>query len=152
MNAPIDILHIKNMLGAIWGSIIVTIFLLAALPVLAHASQTPSHTITFDNQSGRNAVVRVMGPTKAVAKMQRDETRIVRVVTGEYYILVRYGDSEKEYSYTKSSPFSVTQSDGKFSIITFILHRRGGGSFNVQPVSGTEFETGIYSRNKSLSP
>ena len=114
----------------------------------ALAADLAKNIIKFDNQSGRNAVVRVMGPTQTVAKMQRDETRTVHVIAGDYYILVRYGDSEKEYSYTKSALFTVTQDDKKFSIITFTLHRRGGGTFNVQPVSGKEFETSVYSSVK----
>ena len=104
------------------------------------ASDSAPNIIKFDNQSGRNAVVRIIGPTKTVAKMQRDETRTVRVKFGEYHILVRYGDSAKEYTYTKSARFTVAKTDGKFSIITFILHRGGEGTFDSLPVSGEEFE------------
>ncbi len=117
--------------------------LMGVMPIRAQAEQVTPNMITFDNQSGRNAVVRVIGPTRAVAKMQRDESRIVRVAAGEYYILVRYGDSKKEYSYTKSAAFSVTQSEKEISMITFTLHRRHGGTFNSQPVSGNEFEAGV---------
>ena len=128
---------------------IVAMVMLAVIPLIGHANQSARNTITFDNQSGRNAVVRVMGPTKAIAKMQRDETRVVHVVAGEYYILVRYGDSPKEYAYMKSDPFLVTQTDKQYSIITFTLHRRSGGTFNSQPVSGKEFEGELHSPNNA---
>ena len=130
----------------------VVIVLLVFMPVIGHADQSTRNTIKFDNQSGRNAVVRVMGPTQAIAKMQRDETRVVHVKAGEYHILVRYGDSPKEYAYTKSDPFLVTQNEEKYSIITFILHRRGGGTFNSQPVSGHEFEGDLEPGSPSPMP
>ncbi len=129
-----------------------TILVFLIFATYADAEPTARNSIKFDNQSGRNAVIRVMGPTKAVAKMQRNETRIVYVVAGEYYILVRYGDSSKEYTYTKSTPFSVTESEEQFSIITFTLHRRGGGTFNITPVSGKEFETGFQQTSKPVKP
>ncbi len=125
---------------------------LAMVPVVAWADSTKPNSITFENQSGRNAVVRIIGPTKSIAKMQRDETRIVHVSAGDYYILVRYGDSKKEFNYTKSAVFPVTQSENKFSVIRFILHRRSGGTFNSQPVSGNEFETSIHSKSYPSSP
>ena len=148
MNVPLPLLrrmHIACRMLMFMSFLVVT-------SLMAHAAQSTPNMITFENQSGRNAVVRVIGPTHAVAKMQRDETRIVRVAAGEYYILVRYGDSEKEYTYTKSAPFSVTQSEGKVSIITFTLHRRSGGTFNSQPVSGQEFETGLSTQSTASSP
>ena len=133
-------------------STIVVMVLLVFIRLIGHADQPARNTITFDNQSGRNAVVRVMGPTQAIAKMQRDETRVVHVTAGEYYILVRYGDSPKEYAYTRSDPFLVTQTEEKYSIITFILHRRSGGTFNSQPVSGHEFEGDQDTSSSSTKP
>ncbi|MGB0908763.1 MAG: hypothetical protein ACPGYT_00230 [Nitrospirales bacterium] len=126
----------------VW-QVLLIVMIMAVMPLSVQADQVTPNMITFENQSGRNAVVRVIGPTRAVAKMQRDESRIVRVAAGEYYILVRYGDSKKEYSYTKSAAFFVTQSEKQVSMITFILHRRHGGTFNSQPVSDKEFEAGV---------
>ncbi len=147
-----DVLMNVSCRGKVRGPMMAMMILLASMISLADANQSTPNTITFDNQSGRNAVVRIMGPTKTIAKMQRDEKRIVHVAAGEYYILVRYGDSAKEYSYTKSSTFSVVQSEGKVSIIRFTLHRRSGGTFNSQPVSGNEFEAGVHSHSASSSP
>ncbi len=110
--------------------------------IFASATQTLSspNKITFDNQSGQNTVVKLIGPTYVVSRLARDQKRTVRVSKGDYYVLVRYGNSPKEYSYTKSALFSVDQPDGQISIITFTLHRRSGGSFQSHLVSGDEFE------------
>ncbi|WP_447971834.1 hypothetical protein [Nitrospira sp. M1] len=104
------------------------------------SAQSPQNKITFENHSGQNAVVKLIGPTKVVVSLVRGQKRIVRVAEGDYHVLVRYGSGPKEYSYTKSASFSVDQPDNQVSIITFTLHRRSGGSFQSQPVSGDEFE------------
>ena len=103
------------------------------------AQPTPNKII-FDNQSGQNAVIKLIGPTNLVIKVPKQVKKTVHVVEGDYYILVRYGDSAKEFSYTKSDQFAVTQSGGQFSIITFTLFRTRGGDFNVMPASPEEFE------------
>ena len=148
MNVPISQCRLINSLYLL----LLLMGVLAMFPMMAWADPAKPNSITFENLSGRNAVVRIIGPTKAIAKMQRDETRIVHVSAGDYYILVRYGDSKKEYSYTRSAVFPVTQSENKFSVIRFTLHRRSGGTFNSQPVSGNEFETSVYSKSHPLSP
>ena len=107
---------------------------------LPKAAQPEPHKIIFDNQSGQNAVVRVIGPTKLVARVPKQRKKTVHVAAGDYYILVRYGDSEKDFTYTKSDPFAVTQPEGRYSIITFTLYRTKGGDFNVLPISPEEFE------------
>jgi hypothetical protein len=107
---------------------------------LSWAAQPATNKIIFDNQSGQNAVVKLLGSTKLVVRVPKQRKKTVHVAAGEYIILVRYGDSEKDFTYTKSDPFAVTQSEDKFSIITFTLYRTRGGDFNVTPVSPEEFE------------
>lgn len=119
------VIGVLGLLG--WGP-----FLWAAQPVL--------NKIIFDNQSGQNAVVKVIGSTKLVVKVPKQRKKTVHVAAGDYYILVRYGDSEKDFSYTKSDPFVVTQSEDQYSIITFTLYRTRGGDFNASPVSPEVFE------------
>lgn len=116
-------------------------------------AQPASNRITFDNQSGQNAVVKLIGSTTLVVKVPKQQKKTVHVAEGEYYILVRYGNSAKEYTYTKSDPFAVTQSGNQYSIITFTLYRTRGGDFNVTPVSQEEFETaGLSTKGTSPSP
>ena len=75
-----------------------------------------------------------------VVKIPKQRKKTVRVEEGDYFILVRYGDSAKDFTYTKSELFTVTQSGDQYSIITFTLYRTRGGDFNVTPISQDEFE------------
>ncbi len=115
------------------------------------AAHPAPHKIIFDNQSGQNALIKLIGSTKLVVKVPKQRKKTVHAAEGDYYILVRYGDSVKDYTYTKSDLFSVTQSGNQFSIITFTLYRTRGGDFNVKPVSPEEFENAGLSA-KDLSP
>ena len=121
--------------------------------ILPCEAQTALNKIIFDNQSGQNAVVKLIGSTKLVVKVAKQQKKTVRAAEGDYFIVVRYGNSAKEYTYTKSDPFTVTQSGNQYSIITFTLYRTRGGDFNVTPVSQEEFETAGFSpKGTSISP
>jgi len=48
-----------------------------------------SQTITFDNRSGEQASVRVIGPSKPTVDVPDGQRRTVKVGGGQYYILVR---------------------------------------------------------------
>lgn len=106
----------------------------------------PLNTITIDNQSGQYAEVKVMGPSKEFLRVPLEGKRTVHVKQGEYYILVRYGFSPKEYVYTKSDPFMVTEPEGKFSIITFTLHRIVAPNPGTHQVSEEEFESATLTK------
>jgi hypothetical protein len=119
----------------------------ASLP--CEAQQAPNKII-FDNQSGQNAVVKVIGPTKLVVKVPKQLKKTVHVADGDYHILVRYGDSAKDYTYTKSDPFAVTPLGDQYSIITFTLYRTKGGDFNATSVPQEEFEkSGLSAKDPS---
>ena len=117
-----------------------TVLWMVGGPIGPGEAQTAPNSITFDNRSGQNAIVKVVGSITVVAKVPKGRKRTVHVPTGEYYLLVRYGNSPKEYIYTKSAPFPVTQPEDQHSIITITLHRRVEGNFNAESVSGEEFE------------
>jgi hypothetical protein len=119
----------------------------ASLPCEA---QPAPNKIIFDNQSGQNAVVKVIGPTKLVVKVPKQRKKTVHVADGDYHILVRYGDSAKDYTYTKSDPFAVTPLGDQYSIITFTLYRTKGGDFNATSVPQEEFEkSGLSAKDPS---
>jgi hypothetical protein len=119
--------------------VLATVLWMVGGPIVPGEAQTPPNSITFDNQSGQNAIVKVVGSMRVVAKVQNGQKRTVHVPTGEYYFLVRYGDSPKEYTYTKSASLEVTQPEDQHSIITITLHRRVKGDFKAESVSGEEF-------------
>ena len=113
----------------------------SSIPTVA---QTPLHTITFDNQSGQNAVVKLVGPTRMVTRISlgylQSSGRSSADIGGEYYILVRYGNAPKEYVYTKGEPFVVNQLENQYSVITITLHRVISGHSVAGLISGEEFE------------
>ncbi len=119
------------------------IAVLAGVLLLTAASghaETPRATITFDNQSGEPALVKVIGPTVRRAEVPDRQKRTVKVVGGEYYLLVRYGANREHYHYTKGDRFKVTQNSRQYSIITITLHKVVGGNYGSEPVSPDEFE------------
>lgn len=92
-------------------------------PFTLLAAPPPPNTITFDNQSGQNALVKLIGPTTVATRIPFGQKKTVHAKEGEYYILVQYGNSPKEYTFTKGEPFMVTQPGDQHSIITITLHR-----------------------------
>lgn len=123
---------------AVSGMMLLAQLVLLSTPSLAIR---PLNTITIDNQSGQVSEIKVIGPSKVFIKVPLDQKRTVRVNQGEYYLLVRYGFSPKEYVYTKSEPFMVTEPDGQYSMITFTLHRVLEPHPSAHRVSGDEYES-----------
>lgn len=102
--------------------------------------QQARNALTIQNDSGQFALVKIVGPTRTVAKIPLDQKKTVLIAPGEYYILVRFGFAPKEYIYTKGKPFLVTQEGDQFSYTTITLHRVVAGMDNPHEVSGEEFE------------
>jgi len=103
-------------------------------------AQTAPNTITFENQSGEFAIVKLMGPTKVAVEVPNGQEQTVHVEAGNYYLLGRYGTRPEEYTYTKGAPFKVTQPTGQYSAITITLHKVVQGNYHAKPVSGNEFK------------
>jgi hypothetical protein len=95
--------------------------------------------ITFDNRSGNNAVVKLVGPSGVVVHVPSNQGRTVNVAPGTYVILVRYGDDAGSYSYSKGRAFSVEQVGNMYSVITITLHPVLGGNYETRPISAAEF-------------
>jgi len=123
--------------------LLVSIFFVAlnlwAVPQNIYAKDNPN-TITFDNQSGEDALVKLIGPTKRAVKVSNRETQIVNVAAGKYYILTRYGSKPVQYRYSKGKPFTVTQTATQYSIITITLHKVIGGNYPTHKISGKDFD------------
>ena len=105
-----------------------------ALPKFARA------TITFDNQSGQLALVKVVGPSSRQVSVPNNQRRTVKVVGGSYYILTRYGSKKEDYTYSKGDRFNVTQTRTRYSIITITLHKVVDGNYSSEPIDAEEFE------------
>jgi len=109
-------------------------------------AQTAPNTITFDNQSGEFAIVKLMGPTKVAVEVPNGQEQTVHVAAGNYYLLGRYGTQPEEYTYTKGDPFTVTQSGRQYSVITITLHKVVDGNYHAEHVSKKEFEGAVVER------
>ncbi len=117
------------------------------------SAQHAPNTITFDNQSGEFAIVKLVGPTKTAVEVPNGQERTVHVETGDYFLLGRYGTNAEEYKYTKGDPFKVSQPLGQYSAITITLHKVIEGNYRAEPVSGDEFEkTRILAQTPETKP
>ena len=95
-------------------------------------------TITFDNRSGENALVRLAGSTSGLVEVPDSSARTVEVSGGQYQIYVRYGQPGK-YHYTKGDPFSVYEGRDGVDVITITLHKVTNGNYGTQPSDAAEF-------------
>ena len=114
--------------------------LLGLLSGTAGHAQTPRATVTFDNQSGEPARVKLIGPTGRLTEVPNKQKRTVTVIGGQYYIVTRYGAAADQYTYSKGDPFKVTQTATQHSIITITLHKVVNGNYATSPISAAEFD------------
>ena len=98
-------------------------------------------TITFDNRSGADAVVRLAGPTAGMVEVPDAGTRTVTVRGGTYQIFVRYGQPGK-YRYTRGAPFTVAESANGVEEVTITLHTVVNGNYGSSPSNEAEFSGG----------
>ena len=108
------------------------------------AGADPGSTITFANQSGDLALVKLVGPSRQAVDVPSGTTRTVKVSAGSYYLLVRYGAKPGSYRYSKGQSFDVeekqTALSSEYSRISITLHKVVGGNYSSAPSSREEFE------------
>lgn len=109
-------------------------------------------SITFKNQSGQTALVRVKGPTPHEITIPDGTDRKVHVAGGSYYFTARYGTpkkSKKPSDYTDGRGEKFTIQDRRvregnavrreFSSTQVTLHKVINGNFKIAPISANEF-------------
>ncbi|MCX6565595.1 MAG: HEAT repeat domain-containing protein [Candidatus Aminicenantes bacterium] len=122
----------QNIIASVFLGALVTA--MAAFPSLASAQ----NTVTFDNQSGEPALVRMIGPTSKEIEIPNGTTNTVEAAAGKYTIMMRYGRNG-EYSYEKGEEFEVTETDTTYSSITITLHKVVSGNYESHPISEKDF-------------
>ncbi len=122
----------------VWAIIVGGLVVLMAVTVSFAA--TPPNTVTFDNQSGERALVKLVGPSSQAAAVQNGKRATVHAAAGDYYIMVQYGNESEGYRFTKGDPFTVTQTRTQYSAITITLHPVLAGNYETEPISREEFE------------
>ena len=90
----------------------------ASSPVVSGLS-----VISFQNQSGADAVVRLLGPSTQVLTVVNGQSFGAPVAAGDYFVVVRYGKSDSEYLFQKAGPIPVTEPSGKHSVVHITLQR-----------------------------
>jgi len=128
-------------------------------PLCVEASDNPN-TITFYNPFGEWTLVKLLGPTGQTVEVPHGESRTIKVAAGEYYLLVRYGSKPEIYTYAKGEPFTVTQTETQYSVITITLHKVAGDNYSAHPISSEGFDNaaGVWQgvdrpeANKTLTP
>jgi hypothetical protein len=111
------------------------VMLLAMLSVLNAGA---ANTITFDNQSGKPALVKLVGPTAATVAVANGAKQTTNAAAGHYTIKVRYG-TPGAYAYSKGDEFDVKQMANSESAITITLHAVVNGNYGTRPISEKEF-------------
>lgn len=111
------------------------------LPFGAYAQYHSS--ISFQNGSGEDAVVKLVGPSARTTPVPQNQARSEQgIAPGRYYLVVRYGDNEKNYSYTKGDPFIVEESGDQYSEISITLYKVPNGNYPTRPARKEDFDKG----------
>lgn len=98
-----------------------------------------SSIITFDNQSGEPALVRLVGPTQdEVYVAHGGRSSIRRVAPGAYVLYVRYG-AAGAFRWTRGEHFTVQETGLNYSNIAITLHTVPSGNYRYRESSEAEF-------------
>ena len=108
------------------------------MPLKLIAQEHPN-TITFDNQAGEYALVKLVGPTLTSIEVPNGKKRTIHAEKGEYYILTRYGTDPNKYKFSKGETFEVTQSKTEYSKTTITLYPVIDGNYSTTPITSDEF-------------
>lgn len=125
--------HVKVAIKAIVLSVLFYLLLPSA------DGQNYRNTITFLNQSGENALVKVVGPIRGQVVVNNGGQTSVRVPGGEYFILARYCDANNRCSYSRGDSFVVEETPTQYSQISITLHPVVNGNYGSRPASAAEF-------------
>jgi tetratricopeptide (TPR) repeat protein len=101
------------------------------------------NSVSFDNQSGEPALVKLIGPTSNEIEVPDGTKQALQVLAGKYLIKVRYGVQGK-FHYTKGQEFTVEETATTTSAITITLHRVVNGNYESTPISEQEFSAGNF--------
>jgi hypothetical protein len=123
-----------------------------SLPILLAfiISSSAQNTVSFDNQSGETALVKLIGPTTSDVEVPDSSKQSVQALAGKYFIKVRYGVQGK-YHFTKGQEFTVDQTPTTTSEITITLHKVVAGNYESGPISEDEFNKDALSQKRETA-
>jgi hypothetical protein len=127
-------------IARVYRALMCLVLLLAGVSRISRAQQYPN-TIRFVNQSGENAMVKLIGPIRLSVLVPNAGSSTVNVPGGIYYILTRYCGRQGTCRYSKGDSFNVTQTDTEYSKVEITLHKVAGGQYHTRDASATEFNS-----------
>jgi hypothetical protein len=110
------------------------------LATLSAFSALGANTVTFDNQSGKPALVKVVGPTSTSISVANGKRETLDVSAGHYFIKVRYG-APNSYSYSKGDEFDVKETTTTSSETTITLHLVKDGNYGTRRITEKDFDS-----------
>jgi len=116
--------------------------LLVAAVLFPHSARAQfQSSIAFENGTGQSALVKLVGPSTRQLSVPDHQTRSESgVAPGRYHIVVRFGDSEANYSYMEGDPFDVEEVGDEYSEISITLQKVENGNYGSRPARRDEFE------------
>ncbi|MGB7748252.1 MAG: hypothetical protein WBN75_13300 [Verrucomicrobiia bacterium] len=96
-------------------------------------SASAQNTVSFDNQSGEPALVKLIGPAPNEVEVPDGTRQSVQASAGKYFIKVRYGVQGK-FHYAKGQEFTVDETATTTSQITITLHKVVNGNYESRPI------------------
>lgn len=126
----------KKSVLAIFSAMLYVLVLLLATPALAG-----NNSVTFDNKSGEEALVKLIcpdGSVKQITVPNGTKRTISGIDNGNFFVKIRYG-TRGNYRYSKGQEFSITAFYPYYEMITITLHPVVGGNYSTRPISEEEF-------------
>ena len=109
-----------------------------SIVIVGTVNAASQNTVTFDNQSGEPALVKLLGPASKEVDVTNGTRQTVTADAGQYVIKVRYGVPGK-YHYTKGEEFRLTDTSDSYTAITITLHMVPQGNYRTYPIAPEEF-------------
>lgn len=103
-------------------------------------STTARNQLTFANSSGKDALVRLLGPSSGRVFVPNAQSRTVNVLAGSYTVRVRYGESGG-HGFVKGETFEVQDNATSYSVMTVTLHKVANGNYGMVPISAADFDS-----------
>jgi hypothetical protein len=98
------------------------------------------NTLTFINQSGDDALVKLVGLSKRTVEVPNGGSQTVNIAGGEYRIYVRYGRGPN-YRYAKGEAFKIIDSETTNTKAKLTLHGVINGNYHTYGSSENEFNS-----------
>lgn len=124
----------------VYARLVMCAWFLFGVSVARASAQDYVNSITFQNHSGEDAVVKVVGPVRWAVPVPNATDRTIHVPAGNYYIVTRYCNQLGNCTYTKGDPFTVVQTETQYSQILITLHKVPNGNYRTEPTNEAEFD------------